>query len=126
MGMKVPIKALPQTDQTWLGHPLWITDGSTVSIPDESGARRLPRHMVAARAMDLRAGICVIRTIRTSKTSNQLDSSPLHALARRMGAKDSRTRLNRRSHRPFSLFCTFPRIKPEEVGRRRPWVAAAG
>lgn len=28
------MKALPATDQTWLGHRVWITDGSTVSMPD--------------------------------------------------------------------------------------------
>jgi hypothetical protein len=28
------MKALPQTDQTWLNHRVWITDGSTVSMPD--------------------------------------------------------------------------------------------
>jgi hypothetical protein len=28
------MKALPQTVQTWLGHRVWITDGSTVSMPD--------------------------------------------------------------------------------------------
>lgn len=28
------MKALPRTEQTWLGHRVWITDGSTVSMPD--------------------------------------------------------------------------------------------
>ncbi len=28
------MKALPQKAQTWLGHRVWITDGSSVSMPD--------------------------------------------------------------------------------------------
>lgn len=28
------MKVLPQTEQTWLGHHVWITDGSTASMPD--------------------------------------------------------------------------------------------
>ena len=28
------MKALPRTDQTWLGRRVWITDGSTASMPD--------------------------------------------------------------------------------------------
>lgn len=28
------MKALPRSEQTWLGHRVWITDGSTVSMPD--------------------------------------------------------------------------------------------
>jgi hypothetical protein len=28
------MKAFPQTSQTWLGRRVWITDGSTVSMPD--------------------------------------------------------------------------------------------
>lgn len=28
------MKALPQTEQTWLGRRVWITDGSTASMPD--------------------------------------------------------------------------------------------